>query len=168
MEVDRSAPAVAESSIEVDAEPDVVWRHDRRYRRLARLNPDVKTPSLDGPLAEGTTFKWRAGPATITSILRCVGGQGRSAGPARPWGSPRCTFGGSSRATGGRLRAPPSRGRVGFHGCFAGRCASSSRMGSRRGLRTSGRGRTASRGPVITPNTDPQGTGGSLPNHQGY
>jgi hypothetical protein len=35
-------------------------------------NPDVRRMALEGPVAEGTTFRWKAGPGTITSTLRSV------------------------------------------------------------------------------------------------
>lgn len=72
MEVDRDAPVVAQASIEIVAEPDVVWSAVADFESWPAWNPDVKTMSLDGPLIEGTTFRWKAGPGTITSTLRCV------------------------------------------------------------------------------------------------
>ncbi len=72
MEVDRDAPVVAQASIEIVAEPDIVWSAVADFESWPAWNPDVKTMSLDGPLIEGTTFRWKAGPGTITSTLRCV------------------------------------------------------------------------------------------------
>jgi polyketide cyclase/dehydrase/lipid transport protein len=72
MEVDRSAPVVAESKLEIGAEPGVVWDTIADFERWPAWNPDVNSVSLDGPVAEGMTFRWKAGPATITSTLRCV------------------------------------------------------------------------------------------------
>lgn len=72
MEIDRSAPVIAESRIEIAVRPDVVWEVLADFERWPEWNPDVKSMSLEGPVAEGTTFRWRAGPATITSTLRSV------------------------------------------------------------------------------------------------
>lgn len=35
-------------------------------------NPDVREVSVQGEVAEGTRFRWKAGPGTITSTLRLV------------------------------------------------------------------------------------------------
>ena len=37
-----------------------------------RWNPEISTAELEGPLAPGSTFRWRAGPGVITSVLREV------------------------------------------------------------------------------------------------
>lgn len=72
MEVDRSAPVLAESRIDIAAAPDVVWEVIADFERWSAWNPDVKSMSLAGPVAEGTMFRWKAGPSTITSTLRCL------------------------------------------------------------------------------------------------
>ena len=72
VEVDRTAPVVAEATIEIAAEPDIVWATVSDFERWPEWNPDVKAMSVDGPVAEGTTFRWKAGPSSITSTLRCV------------------------------------------------------------------------------------------------
>ena len=35
-------------------------------------NPAIKSISVDGPLAPGTPFQWKAGPGTIKSTLQVV------------------------------------------------------------------------------------------------
>jgi hypothetical protein len=35
-------------------------------------NPDVSSASLQGELKEGSQFRWKAGPGTVTSILQRV------------------------------------------------------------------------------------------------
>jgi hypothetical protein len=42
------------------------------FERWPNWNPDVKSVSVGGPVAEGTEFKWKSGGATITSTLRRV------------------------------------------------------------------------------------------------
>jgi hypothetical protein len=72
MDVDRSAPAVASSEIEVVAPPEVVWDVLADFPSWPEWNPDVKALEIDGPLAEGTEFRWKAGPLSIRSTLREV------------------------------------------------------------------------------------------------
>jgi Polyketide cyclase / dehydrase and lipid transport len=62
VEVDRAAPVVAESSIEVAAEPEVVWDTIADFGRWPVWNPDVRSVSFDGPVAEGTTFPMEGRP----------------------------------------------------------------------------------------------------------
>ena len=35
-------------------------------------NPDVKSVELHGPVQEGTVFRWKSGPSTLTSTLQVV------------------------------------------------------------------------------------------------
>ena len=71
MEVNRSAPAVASSKIEVAAPPEVVWDVIADFPAWPDWNPEVKSISIEGPVAEGTRFRWKAA-TTITSTLREV------------------------------------------------------------------------------------------------
>ena len=72
MQVNESAPVVASGEIEVAAPPEVVWDVVADFDRWPAWNPDVQRLSLHGPVAEGTEFRWRAGPSTIRSTLRTV------------------------------------------------------------------------------------------------
>lgn len=72
MDVDRKAPVVADATAEIEAAPDTVWDTVADLAHWPVWNPEVKTMSVDGPVAEGTTFRWKAGPGTITSTFRCV------------------------------------------------------------------------------------------------
>ncbi len=72
VEIDGDAPVVAEAMIEIAAGPEVVWATVADFERWPEWNPDVKAMSLAGPAADGTTFRWKAGPGTITSTLRSV------------------------------------------------------------------------------------------------
>ena len=69
MRVNERAPVVATSELEIAANPDLVWEVLTAIDRWPTWNPDVKAASLNGPLAEGTVFRWKAGPGTITSTL---------------------------------------------------------------------------------------------------
>lgn len=69
MEIDREAPAVASSEIEVATGPDVVWDVMADFERWPDWNPEVKSVSVSGPPAEGTTFKWKSSGATLSSTV---------------------------------------------------------------------------------------------------
>ena len=70
--INEEAPVVGRSEIEIDATPEVVWDVLTAIERWPSWNPDVKTMSMEGPLDEGSVFRWKAGPGTITSTLRRV------------------------------------------------------------------------------------------------
>ncbi len=72
MEIDSDAPAVARGEIEVAAPPEVVWGVLTDIADWPSWNPDVKSASLEGALASGTQFRWKAGPGTITSTIQTV------------------------------------------------------------------------------------------------
>ena len=72
MEIDPEAPAVAQGSLEVVAAPEEVWSVLTDIAQWPAWNPDVKSVSIDGPIASGTTFRWKAGPGTITSTFQTV------------------------------------------------------------------------------------------------
>jgi uncharacterized protein YndB with AHSA1/START domain len=72
VDVDPNAPAVARSELEIGASPQIVWDVLADIDRWPSWNPDVKVASLEGALAEGTRFRWKSGPGTITSTLRRV------------------------------------------------------------------------------------------------
>jgi uncharacterized protein YndB with AHSA1/START domain len=72
MEINQEAPAIASGAIQIAAPPEVVWDVLTAFERWPSWNPDVKSVAVSGPLAEGTEFKWKAGPSTITSTLRRV------------------------------------------------------------------------------------------------
>lgn len=42
------------------------------FERWPRWNPDVDTVSLEGPVAPGTVFRWKAGSTRLVSTLRDV------------------------------------------------------------------------------------------------
>lgn len=72
MEIDKDAPAVSYAEIEVAASPEIVWAVLTGIERWPSWNPDVKSASLAGLLAQGAQFRWKAGPGTITSTLQLV------------------------------------------------------------------------------------------------
>jgi uncharacterized protein YndB with AHSA1/START domain len=72
VEVSRNAPVVAAGEVEVAAPPEVVWDVLTAFERWPSWNPDVRSMSFSGDAAEGASFRWKAGPGTITSTIRVV------------------------------------------------------------------------------------------------
>jgi uncharacterized protein YndB with AHSA1/START domain len=72
VDVDREAPVIVEAEIEIAAPPEAVWEVLTDLARWPSWNPDVKSMSFEGAVAEGSDFRWKAGPGTITSTLRRV------------------------------------------------------------------------------------------------
>jgi uncharacterized protein YndB with AHSA1/START domain len=70
--IDEAAPVKAQREIHIDAPPERVWATLTAIDRWPEWNPDVREAVLDGPLAPGSTFRWKAGPGTITSTLLAV------------------------------------------------------------------------------------------------
>jgi uncharacterized protein YndB with AHSA1/START domain len=72
MEVDKNAPVIAQAEIEVAAPSDAVWDVLTDFERWPTWNPDVKEMSFNGEVAEGSEFRWKAGPSTISSTIRRI------------------------------------------------------------------------------------------------
>lgn len=70
--INEQAPIVGASEIEIAAGPEVVWDVLTAFARWPSWNRDVKSMSMQGAVAEGTVFRWRAGPGTITSTIERV------------------------------------------------------------------------------------------------
>jgi uncharacterized protein YndB with AHSA1/START domain len=66
------APVFGASEIEIAAEPDAVWDVLTDFDGWPSWNPDVKSMSIDGDVAPGTKFRWKSGPASITSTIQRV------------------------------------------------------------------------------------------------
>jgi len=84
--INESAPVVSRSEIEIAAAPEAVWEVVTAFERWPSWLRDVKSMSIEGPVAPGTVFRWRAGPGTITSTIqrverpRLIGWTGRTLG----------------------------------------------------------------------------------------
>ena len=70
--INRQAPVIGMSEIEIVAAPTVVWEVLTDIEEWPSWNSDVKSVSMQAGLAEGSAFRWKAGPGTITSVLRTV------------------------------------------------------------------------------------------------
>ena len=69
--IDVDAPVVSSAEAEIEAPIEAVWSILTAIERWPAWNPDVKSASLDGPLVEEATFRWKAGPSTITfTVIR--------------------------------------------------------------------------------------------------
>jgi uncharacterized protein YndB with AHSA1/START domain len=66
------APVVGRSEIEIETTPEVVWNVLTTIERWPDWNPAVKDVSMRGGLVQGSEFRWKAGPGTITSTLQRV------------------------------------------------------------------------------------------------
>ena len=70
--INESAPVVGRSELEIAAPPDAVWEVLTAFERWPSWLRDVKSMSIEGPVAAGTVFRWKAGPGTITSTIQRV------------------------------------------------------------------------------------------------
>jgi uncharacterized protein YndB with AHSA1/START domain len=85
-EIDQEAPVVARSEAEVSASPGLVWDVLTAVEQWPSWNPDVEWVSMDGRFSEGTEFRWKAGPATITSTVQYVDAPTRLAWTGKTFG----------------------------------------------------------------------------------
>ena len=63
---------IGTSETEVAAARELVWDVLTGIEHWPSWNPDVKSVSMHGGLSEGTVFRWKAGPGTVTSTLEQV------------------------------------------------------------------------------------------------
>jgi hypothetical protein len=68
-EIDMQAPVVGECEIEIAVAPEAAWDVLAAIDRWPSWNPAVKSVAVDGAIEEGSTFRWKAGPGTITSTI---------------------------------------------------------------------------------------------------
>ena len=68
--INAGAPVVSRKEIEIAAPPEVVWDVLTAFARWPSWNPEIKSMSVKGPVAIGSTFRWKAGPGTITSTIQ--------------------------------------------------------------------------------------------------
>ncbi len=68
----KDAPVSATAKLEVGAPLETVWGVLTAIDDWPSWNPDVKSSALDGPVAPGSTFRWKAGPGTISSTIEHV------------------------------------------------------------------------------------------------
>jgi uncharacterized protein YndB with AHSA1/START domain len=69
-QIGTAMPVVSKKEIEIAAPPEVVWRLLTALDHWPTWNPEVKSMSAPELVAVGSTFRWKAGPGTITSTIR--------------------------------------------------------------------------------------------------
>jgi hypothetical protein len=67
-----AGPVYGTAEIDVDAPVETVWRVLTELEQWPSWNPDVTSMTVGGPLAQGTVFRWKAGPRTIVSTIERV------------------------------------------------------------------------------------------------
>jgi uncharacterized protein YndB with AHSA1/START domain len=72
VKVNESAPAVASAEVEVNADLETVWEVLTSIDEWPGWNPEVRFAALEDGLSEGSRFRWKAGPGTITSTLQRI------------------------------------------------------------------------------------------------
>jgi uncharacterized protein YndB with AHSA1/START domain len=70
--INSAAPVVAGADTEIVATREVVWDVLTGIEQWPAWNPEVKSVSMYGAVSEGSEFRWKAGPGTITSVLEHV------------------------------------------------------------------------------------------------
>jgi uncharacterized membrane protein len=86
MELEQNAPLKARQELLVDAPVARVWAVQTDIAAWPKWQPDVSSATLEGPLAPGSIFRWKAMGLGITSTLqeveseRRIGWTGRSVG----------------------------------------------------------------------------------------
>ena len=68
--IDAGAPVVSRTEIEIAARPEVVWDLLTAFNRWPTWNPEVKSMAVHEPVVVGSTFRWKAGPSTVTSTIQ--------------------------------------------------------------------------------------------------
>lgn len=72
MDIDTSAPAFARKEIIIHAPVEKVWQIQTDIENWSKWQPDITSAKLEGALAAGTTFRWRAKGLNIVSTLHTV------------------------------------------------------------------------------------------------
>ena len=70
IKVNEKAPVIVRSEIEINAAPETVWTVLTDINNWPKWNPSVKNVTFDGKLTMGNSFKWKAGPGSITSTFQ--------------------------------------------------------------------------------------------------
>jgi hypothetical protein len=70
--INEEAPVIGRGEIEIAATPEGVWRVLTAFERWPAWNHDVKSISFQGGVTNGSVFRWKAGPGTITSTIQRV------------------------------------------------------------------------------------------------
>ena len=72
MDINWKAPVLSKGEIDVAADAETVWKVLATIDRWPDWNPDIKSVSLDGSVAKGTKFRWKAKSWKIVSVIQNV------------------------------------------------------------------------------------------------
>ncbi len=72
MDINRKAPVLTKGEVEIAADPETVWKVLATLDRWPDWNPDIKAVSIEGSVAKGTQFRWKAGSWKIVSVIQNV------------------------------------------------------------------------------------------------
>lgn len=72
VDIDRTAPAIAEGEIQIAAPPALVWDVIAELPAWPSWNSDVRSMTVLGPIEPGTEFRWRSGSSSLISTLQVV------------------------------------------------------------------------------------------------
>jgi uncharacterized protein YndB with AHSA1/START domain len=86
LRINSAAPVVGAGETEIAADPEVVWDVLTHIERWPAWNPDVKAVSMNGGFSEGSVFRWKSGPGTMTSTLAHVDAPRRVAWSGKAFG----------------------------------------------------------------------------------
>jgi hypothetical protein len=64
--------SAARREVFVGARPEPVWRVHIDIDAWSRWHPAIATADVEGPIAVGTVFRWKAGGLSITSTIQDV------------------------------------------------------------------------------------------------
>ena len=69
MDIDQNAPVIAHEQILIAADAQTVWDVLSDIEHWPSWNEAVRSVAVHGPVAPGTSFRWKAGPGTIKSRI---------------------------------------------------------------------------------------------------
>jgi hypothetical protein len=69
---DTSSPVKASAEIDINAPLDKVWGLQTDFALWKEWNADIEEMTVNGPVAAGTEFVWKAGGMTIHSTIQDV------------------------------------------------------------------------------------------------
>lgn len=70
MKIERDAPLTGHKETVINAPVETVWAVQTDIERWPEWNPDVSIVALEGGLAAGSTFRWKASGLNIVSTIQ--------------------------------------------------------------------------------------------------
>jgi uncharacterized protein YndB with AHSA1/START domain len=68
VEINQRAPATGEGEVHIPAPPEAVWAVMSDIESWPNWNPDIRVAKLEGPLAPGTVFRWKATTSLVSRL----------------------------------------------------------------------------------------------------